>query len=538
MISAATNPSTPAAAAPAPTRLEWINLGLLGLLAAGLTVLLWPQWLHNPDLSHGLFMPVIFLLLVHEARTAGARRYLPAIPATRIAIGIALVLGLAALAAGGLYAAALEWSHALVGFMLAIALASMLLAALMGFSIDTVRLIPFNWSSLLAAGLWILSAPIPPGTYSRITLTLQLWVSQNVLTALHLLGIAASRHGNIIELARTSVGIEEACSGVRSLVSCVFAGFFFSGCLLRRPWTRAVIIAAAAPLALLMNFIRSLLLTLLANGGVDISGHWHDFTGFAVLGCTAALLGGLAVALERSGRTSVSTAPAIPVSNGPAPGQALLAAGLALACAITVFFAVHSAFTPRLERAVPDLAAILPVQAEGWQVTTSDDLNRFKDTLQTDHFIQRTYVRESESGAVQITVYIAYWAPGQASASLVATHTPDACWPGAGWEPVPVEQTRERLKAGDLELAEAEHRLFRNNGFPQHVWFWHLYDGQPVPYLNPLSARNLIEIAARYGFRRAGDQMFVRLSSNHPWADIDHEPLVAGILAHLKAYGL
>ena len=91
---------------------------------------------------------------------------------------------------------------------------------------------------------------------------------------------------------------------------------------------------------------------------------------------------------------------------------------------------------------------------------------------------------------------------------------------------------------GAREVAVAEHRLFRNNGFPQHVWFWHIYDHHPVRYLDPLSPRNLLKIAALYGFRRAGDQMFIRLSSNHAWAEIAHEPLVADIFAQLQPLGL
>src|SRR6202040_4270378 len=130
-------------------------------------------------------------------------------------------------------------------------------------------------------------------------LGLQLWITRSVLATLHLFGIAAIRDGNLIELANTTVGVEEACSGVRSLISCVFGGFFFSAALVRRPWSRVLIIALAAPLALAMNFFRSLTLTLLANRGVDISHTWHDATGYAVLGVTALLLGGLAWWLAR-----------------------------------------------------------------------------------------------------------------------------------------------------------------------------------------------------------------------------------------------
>ncbi len=529
--------------APIPRRktwLIWLNLGLLATLGTGLTVLLFPQWLHNPDLSHGLLMPVVCLLLINEARTGGPARYLRAGPVSRLMIGLALLFGLLGLAVSGLYAAALEWSHPVAGFALAGAFTFFLLATLIAFADERVRLIPLNWSAFLAATLWWLSAPIPPGTYSRLTLSLQLWVSENVLGALHFLGIAANRDGNIIELAHTAVGVEEACSGVRSLVSCVFAGLFFSGCLVQRPWARALIVGLAGPLALGMNFFRSLALTLLANAGIDIGGKWHDLTGFAILALTAVILGALALLLQKGAKPPApkdSRLETPPVEN-PRDTQPLLATGLGLAVILAVFFLSHSEFRSPPRKPLPNLEAILPLAANGWNVRTTADLYRFKDTLQTDHFVERTYTRNTGNGLVQITVYIAYWAPGQANVSLVATHTPDACLPGAGWVPIPVAESQQRIVLPTRELPAGEHRLFKSNGYPQHVWFWHLYDGAPIRYLNPLSPRNLLQIAAQYGFRRAGDQMFVRFSSNRPWKTIRDEPLVTEIFTHLQPFGL
>ncbi|HEV8073244.1 MAG TPA: exosortase/archaeosortase family protein, partial [Opitutaceae bacterium] len=310
-----------------------INLVLLAVLVAAFSALLWPQWRHNPELSHGLFMPLIFLLLLHESRTTGPARFLPARGATAVALAGLLAAGLAALATGGLFTAALDWSHALVGFTLACALVLILLAGWLAFASEPVRLVPFNWISFTAIFLWLLCAPIPPGTYMRLTLGLQLEVTRSVLATLHLFGIAAIRDGNLIELAGSTVGVEEACSGVRSLISCMFAGFFFSAALVRRPWSRVVLIALAAPLALAMNFFRSLMLTLLANRGVDISHTWHDATGYAVLGVTALLLGGLAWLLARGEKTEPRS-PSAPGARAPQALQPWLAAGLALAVAL------------------------------------------------------------------------------------------------------------------------------------------------------------------------------------------------------------
>lgn len=523
---------------PRPSTATLLGLGLLGALGLALTLLLWPHWRQNPDLSHGFFMPVVFLVLLWESRK-GTPRYLEN---RGLAWGLLLgagLLGLLALGVSGLYASALDWSHSLVAFTLTAAYALLLAAGLAVFSSNEVRLIPLNWSSLAAVGLWLLAAPIPPGSYTTLTLNLQLMVTTNVIHTLHLLGIAATRDGNIINLATATVGVEEACSGVRSLISCIFAGILFSATLVRRPWARVWVIGLAAPLALLMNFLRSLILTLLANDGVKIAGTWHDLTGFAVLGVTAVLLGGLALALES--RTPAATPPAPPA---PAPRRGPSLSGaldgcLLLAVGLAGFFFVSTRPSVRQDLPVPNLAAILPPVVEGWTVGTSNDLYRFSATLQTDYLAQRTYLRRTPEGVEQITVYLAYWRAGQASVSLVASHTPDACWPGSGWEPAKLPPPTEPVAVKGRPLPAVEYRQFlAADGFTQNVWFWHLYDGKPIAYRNPYSARELLSSAWRYGFHRDGDQLFVRVSSNRPWSSVAQEPFIAAIFDQLRGYGL
>jgi exosortase len=519
---------------------------LIGLGVALVTVL-WTHWAQNPDLSHGFFMPLIFLFLLVEARR-GTQRYLPAGRPRTFALVLLALAGLFALAISGLYAASLGWSHDLVGFMLAISYALLLAAGLVMCASPEVRWIPFNWSALVAAGLWILCAPIPPGTYSRVTLSLQLMVSENVVRALHILGIGAVQQGNIIELANATVGIEEACSGVRSLVSCVFAGFFLSATLVRRPSSRAWLIALAAPLALLMNFLRSLTLTLLANSGRSIAGVWHDFTGFAVLGVTAAMLAALALILEKRRPAPAAPAPEpaptgpqtyppyIPRSS-PRPGR-ILAGALTVAVALVAFFVIATRPAARRDVTAPPIITFLPDSVPGWRVETNRDLYQFESTLRTRHLAQRTYVRDTENGPDIVILYLAYWKPGQAPVSLVASHTPDACWPGSGWEQVPLPVQRVRLELATRVLADAEVRAFKSGPFPQNVWYWHLYDGHPLTHANPNSPLELLRLALRYGFRREGDQLFVRISSNRDWAAIEHTPFIESLFAKLQPLGL
>ena len=531
----ATTPSPRPALGPFPAGpAAWTVVALAGLLTAAFYALFWHEWRSNPDLAHGIFAPVLFLVLLYESRSRGPWRYLPDGPGLTVAILAALAAGLGLLTIGGLYAAAVDWSHALVGFVLASALSTLLLASLLWLAGERVRALPFNWPALVAISLWPLSAPIPPGTYTRLTVELQLWVTGVVLHSLHFLGIPALQNGNVIQLATGSVGVEEACSGVRSLVSCIVAGLFFSATLVRRPAWRVVLLVLVPPLAIGMNFVRSLALTLLANDGVSISGAWHDYTGFAVLGLTAVMLGGLALWFED--RRPGQAAP--PPAGPPAPPRPwLLPAGLGLAVALVLVVAGNTHASRPSGKAVPDLSQLCPAESPGWQ-SVSQDLYRFTATLQTDHLLQRTFLRQTPQESVQITVYIAYWPPGQVPVSLVASHTPEACWPGSGFVLQPGPSTPPPLVVAGRTLPLPESRLFLRQQSPQYVWYWHLYDSRPITQSDPRSALELLRLAWRYGFRTAGDQMFVRISSNQPWDKLAQEPLLVDLFARLQPFGL
>src|SRR4051794_24742624 len=137
---------------------KFVGLALI-VAAIALCVRLWPEWRHNPDLSHGLFMPLIFFVLLHESRM-GAPRFLR--PNLNTRVGFFLLLGgaLLSLVAAGLYAASVDWSHPLVNLTLTLSLVLFLAAALFVFTRDSIRLLPLNWSSIVAASLWLLTAPI------------------------------------------------------------------------------------------------------------------------------------------------------------------------------------------------------------------------------------------------------------------------------------------------------------------------------------------------------------------------------------------
>jgi exosortase len=514
------------------------RIAVLGTLVAltSWVVFMAPEWWRNPDLSHGLATPLLSLLALQEARTRGSARYLPGNATTGGFTLFLLIASLSILTFSGLVAAALAWSNALVSFLLATALTTLMGAGLTVAAQTSLRWIPFNWPAVVACLVWWMSAPIPPGTYSRLSIALQMGVTRTVIASLHLLGIPAQHVGNVIQLSATRVGVEDACSGIRSLVSCIVAALFISATLVHRPWARVVLLILAAPVAIAMNFVRSLVLTLLAARGYAIDGALHDVSGYAVLVVTASILGAFALLTGKSKSPPPRTL-AAPAGVRPTGLLRAYTSFVGAAVAIVAGFAFATRPAPQTTARIPDLDGLLPAEVSGWRVETSTDLYRFSSTLRTKHLAQRTYLKDTPTGPLQVTVYLAYWLPGQAPVSLVSSHTPDACWPGAGWMASP-ELAQHALLTQPRLVPPAQYRRFDQGELSQHVWFWHLYRGTLVTDVDPFSPFKMVEVVLRYGIRSQGEQAFVRISSNRSWTFLETEPLVAELLTELRALGL
>ena len=535
-------------------------LGFMGCALAGAGLLawawrLWPEWRGNPDLSHGFFaLPVVVLLWRRSAADgSGSARVLgPGAGLATVAIAGPVVLATALFAA--VYAVAMGWSAVPTLFLLSLAAAGAVVLAGTLAAGERVRWIRPGWAALIIPAVIALSAPLPPATYARLTLGLQEFITAGVVETLRLFGVPAMRAGNVIHLGVTSVGVEEACSGVRSLISCVLAGLVLSALMLRSPRRRAALVLAAAPLALMTNFLRSLTLTLLARGGVDIAGAWHDGLGFAVLGVTTALLAWLATVLEAGDGKELgegderplaeTRARSRPDGRKPTWRERTAVAG-AMVCLVVAalwigFVAVRTEAGDGGEGPAPDLARIVPERPPGeWAVETRRDLFYYFDALQTEHLIERSYQRRDPGGLTQVTVYVAWWPAGKTSVSTVAAHTPESCWPGAGWVMDGSQTARRALPLpGGREARDAEQRVFQHSGFPQRVWFWHLVAGVPFRPFDPLSWRDQLKVFFEHGVKRAEPQAFVRISTNREWEEIADEPLVAEVLKGFAELGV
>lgn len=168
---------------------------------------------------------------------------------------------------------------------------------LLGFGAKTTR------HFLFPLLFFFVAVPIPKLVWNPIVLGLQGLITHLNVEALNLVGIPATQRGNVIQLPTTTVGVDEACSGVRSLQSSIMAALFIGDLVLRRTGWKVFFLVAGVGLAVVGNFCRSFFLSLTAHrGGSNALNAVHDSAGWSVLAFTAVGIGVLAwlvIRLER-----------------------------------------------------------------------------------------------------------------------------------------------------------------------------------------------------------------------------------------------
>lgn len=513
------------------TVLHWSDRLVAGSLLAAFFAASWyllPFWHESPELSHGFFAPWCALGLLWQSRREGGLRLFRSRLGAAVtqwillaaACGLAWIALLAALAQGVF--------HAQTAFLTGLLIALFTLSATLSLSRSHAFGIRLNGASLCAALLWCLVVPLPNGTLARFTLFLQDSITAVSLRVVHLAGVAARRDGNVIELANgLLVGVEEACSGIRSLTACLFAGVVLGGLMLRGLPRRVATIVAAGAIAVTANLIRSVILCLLAARGVEIKGFWHDATAYAVLGATALVLFGGCLVLSPKSEVTGETANTSPVRHAMATTLHLILASVVPLCVGFIAFKLKSPVTAN--RPPPDLNATMVLSVPGWVRRSDESIFAFSTALHTSHLRQESYFR----GDTRITFYLAYWPADQSTLGSVALHTPEICLPTGGWSSLQVPR-----EIANYPLSSPRRFAFTKDDYPEHVWFWHYFDGQLVRDLAGLYPWQLGPALLSGKVSARAPQWVIRISSNKPLETLLDEPLVQEFFARVRAAGL
>ncbi len=99
-----------------------------------------------------------------------------------------------------------------------------------------------------------------------------------------LCGVPAIAEGNVIRLPNGVLGVNEACSGIRSLQSTLMASLFLGGLYRLSIFGRVLLVLLGTGIAFLLNIVRTVFLSWQgAFHGIEATEKWHDSAGFAIL---------------------------------------------------------------------------------------------------------------------------------------------------------------------------------------------------------------------------------------------------------------
>jgi exosortase len=411
------------------------------------------EWSFNPQYSYGWSVPFLALYLIW-------RRWLnrPA-PAPARARGRAIILILFCaflfLPIRFLGEANPDWrllSWALAAAAVAMALSLIFLAG----GMSSVRHFAFPFIFLLVAVPW------PALAEQFVTQGLMRAVTAINVLFLNLAGIPALQQGNAIEVGTGLIGIEEACSGVRSLQATLMISLFLGELYSFSVARRVVLVIAGALLAFLCNLIRTAILVWIgAHHGAAALHAWHDPAGFSILLVCLFGLWLVSLLMRRDPPVEVPVAP-----DGNASWRISFALLISVALwlllaegAVQLWYHGHQS----------------QVTGSRWDVRWPTSENAYQTVPIAPE--AEGLLRYNEGGGAtwksadgrQWLMYFFRWSPGRTAALFVKTHRPDVCLPASGMTLVSDSGLRLMTVHG-LNLPVRSYR-FEHHGGPLHVFY-------------------------------------------------------------------
>ncbi len=240
-------------------------------------------------------------------------------------------------------------------------------------------------------------------------------------------GIPAMAHGNVIEVGTGTVGIDEACSGIRSFQATMMISLFLGEFYRLSVCRRVALCLSGLALSLIFNLLRmSLLAWVAARKGVAAVASWHDPAGVIILLACFFGLWGIGVWLK-NGKQETESRNQKPESHvvwRPAPGVRRLLLVLCVWIVLTeigveAWYRIHEMHLP---------------PAKQWTVNWPTNNPTFKEMPLEVSAVKLLKCDESrragwEEDGRQWQVIFIKWNPGTA---VSLGHSPNICMTGAG----------------------------------------------------------------------------------------------------------
>jgi len=436
-----------------PPMLKWVIVLLpLAYLWFRLINNLWPEWTTNPQYGYGLLVPFLCLgLLVRrlfaskDTKESRKQKSISAFPISAFQLFV-FALAFLYLPTRLIEAAVPEWRP--IQWSLGIEVVGLTLCVIyVGLGRGWLRQLAFPICFFFVAIPW--PSPVENPIIQHLTQA----SAAIVIELLGWVGVPAMAHGNVIEVSTGMVGIDEACSGIRSFQSSLMISLFFGEFYRLSAGRRWLLVPLGFVFSMAFNVCRMSLLTLIAaKKGVPAISEYHDPAGITIaILCTLALWG-IAVLL-RSPQSTVHS-PKSEAEKSRATGSGLgtedsdlgsltselstptglwsVVRGLSVALLIWLFLVEAGVQTWYHVRE----AHLKP--GPTWTLTFPRDNSTLKDIpmdattrnlLRFDEFKQAAW---TEPDGTQWEAYYFSWLPGRVAGYLAKRHTPEICLAATG----------------------------------------------------------------------------------------------------------
>jgi exosortase len=352
---------------------------------------------------------------------------------------------------------------------------------------------------------FLVAVPWPMHAEQVVTQNLMRAVTAINVSLLNMVGIPALQQGNVIEVGSGLIGIEEACSGVRSLQATLMISLFLGELYSFSVARRVLLVIAGALLAFFCNVIRTAILVWIGakHSAASIEA-WHDPAGLTILFVCLFGLWLLSLVIRRHARAKID-APCI-YNHRHTP----LRFPWSLVASLILWFLLTEAGVQIWYRLHQSSAA-----SSRWTVSWPNSANDYKPVPIAPE--AESLLRYNEGGGAiwqgsdnhKWMMYFFRWFPGRTAALFVKIHRPDICLPASG---LTMERDNgiQLLTVNGVNLPIRSYR-FDDRGVPLHVFYcyWDArssYQNVDAAEEEDWTARGRVRAALR-GFREVGAQM-------------------------------
>ena len=282
-----------------------------------------------------------------------------------------------------------------------------------------------------------------------------------------LLGIPAQLEGNLIRVTNGLVGVNEACSGVRSLQTSLMIGLLLGELKRLSISHRVLLVIGAVAIALGTNFLRAIFLVwIAATRSTSEVNRWHDLAGYTIVGLVFLGTFGLTYLLGKSEIRNPKSEIRSQVPQFAIRTRQSAMSGFYFFAALCWIVAVEAGAQLWYRAHERNLVASIhwemewPKSAPNFQQLTIDDEVRRQLRFDEGHAASWTWPtaissetsQSSNSRPITCVLYFFRWNPGRNSALLANLHRPDVCLPAVGWTQVADTGVRNYRVDGSLAL--------------------------------------------------------------------------------------